>query len=44
MNRHTGKDVPGWNEKVKPEGERSLFWHRCGKKQGSHRPVLCIML
>ena len=22
MNRHTGKDVPGWDEMVKPERER----------------------
>ena len=27
MNRHTGKDVPGWDEMVKPERERLLFWH-----------------
>ena len=27
MNRHTGNDVPGWDEMVKPERERSLFWH-----------------
>ena len=34
MNRHTGKDVPGWDEMVKPERERSLFWHWMWQEAG----------
>ena len=28
MNRRVGKDVPGWGKLVRPERDRSLFWHR----------------
>ena len=37
MNRHTGKDVPGWDEMVKPERERSLFWHWMWQEAGKPR-------
>ena len=32
--RHIGKDVPGWDELVKPERDRSLFWHWMWQEEG----------
>ena len=34
MKRHIGKDVPGWDELVKPERDRSLFWHWMWQEAG----------
>ena len=34
MKRHIGKDVPSWEELVKPERDRSLFWHWMWQEAG----------
>ena len=34
MKRHIGQDVPGWDELVKPERDRSLFWHWMWQEAG----------
>ena len=34
MNRRIGKDVPGWDKLVRPERDRSLFWHWMWQESG----------
>ena len=34
LKSHIGKDVPGWDELVKPERDRSLFWHWMWQEAG----------
>ena len=34
MNRRVGKDVPGWDKLVRPERDRSLFWHWMWQESG----------
>ena len=34
MNRRVGKDVPGWDNLVRPERDRSLFWHWMWQESG----------
>ena len=44
MNRRVGKDVPGWDKLVRPERDRSLFWHWMWQESGNHRTALYIVL
>ena len=39
MKSHIGKDVPGWDELVKPERDRSLFWHWMWQEAGRPQTV-----